>query len=62
MENKKHTTKKNLINESSYEKLLKIYNQLFGEYKHSSKTQDKPTSNETDIDEGKLFTKFIMKK
>lgn len=62
MENKKNITKKDLMNESSIEK---IYTQLFGEYQpdeFSPKAETKHKAKESDMDEGKLFTRFVMKK
>ena len=46
---------------NSYNDLLQIYNRHYGEYK-SNEPKDAPVSKESDMDEGKLFTKFIMKK
>lgn len=60
MEKNINNPKKKSINESSIES---IYTQLFGEYQpdeFSPKAESK--IKESDIDEGKLFTKFIMKK
>jgi hypothetical protein len=60
MEKNINNPKKKSINESSIES---IYTQLFGEYQpdeFSPKAESK--TKESDIDEGKLFTKFIMKK
>jgi hypothetical protein len=61
MENKKILKEEKSDIQNSYNDLLQIYNRHFGEYK-SNESQDKPISKESDMDEGKLFTKFIMKK
>jgi hypothetical protein len=61
MENKKILKEDKSSIENSYNDLLQIYNRHYGEYA-PSETQDKPVSKESDIDEGKLFTKFITKK
>jgi hypothetical protein len=58
----KNSSNKKSINESSIEN---IYTQLFGEYQpdeFSPKAESENKIKESDIDEGKLFTKFIMKK
>jgi len=61
MENKKILKEEKSDIQNSYNDLLQIYNRHFGEYS-SNEPQDKPVSKESDMDEGKLFTKFIMKK
>jgi hypothetical protein len=61
MGNKKILKEDKSTIENSYNDLLKIYNRHYGEYK-SSESQDAPVSKESDMGEGKLFTKFIMKK
>lgn len=61
MENKKILKEDKSSIESSYNDLLQIYNRHYGEYK-PSESQDNSVSKESDMDEGKLFTKFIMKK
>jgi hypothetical protein len=61
MGNKKILKEDKSTIENSYNDLLKIYNRHYGEYQ-SNETQDKSVSKESDMDEGKLFTKFIMKK
>jgi hypothetical protein len=64
MEKNKNITKKNLVNESSFEKLSKIYYELFGSeyipYEFSAKNKSK--TKESDIGEGKLFTNFLKNK
>ena len=62
MENKKNSQGKKLVNENSIEGL---YTKYFGEYqpdKFSPKSNEASVSKESDMDEGKLFTKFILKK
>jgi hypothetical protein len=61
MMSKKNLTEENISNQNSYNELLKIYNRYYGEYK-PSEPQNKPESKESDMGEGKLFTKLIMKK
>jgi hypothetical protein len=61
MGNKKILKEDKSTIENSYNDLLKIYNRHYGEYK-SNEPQDAPVSKESDMDEGKLFTKFITKK
>jgi hypothetical protein len=61
MENRKNVTKKDSINESSIEK---IYTQLFGEYQPDEFSPNAPKgvehkTKESDMGEGKLFTKFL---
>ena len=60
MENNKNISNKNSLNESSFDK---VYRELFGEYQPRELSPKARTKNkESDMDEGKLFTKFIMKK
>jgi len=48
------------MNESSFDR---VYRELFGEYQPRELSPKTRTKNkESDMDEGKLFTKFIMKK
>lgn len=50
------------MNESSFDR---VYKELFGEYQpdeFSPKVGTKNKTKEADMGEGKLFTKFIMKK
>ena len=61
MEGKKNLNEEHINSKNSYNELLAIYNRYYGEYK-SEESQDKPLSKESDMDEGKLFTRFIMKK
>ena len=62
MENNKNISNKNLINKNSFDR---VYKELFGEYQpdeFSPKVDTKNKTKEADMGEGKLFTKFIMKK
>jgi hypothetical protein len=60
MENNKNISNKNSMNESSFDR---VYRELFGEYQPRELSPKTRTKNkESDMDEGKLFTKFIMKK
>lgn len=61
MEGKKNLNEEKIKNENSYNELLTIYNRYYGEYK-PRESQDNKASKESDMDEGKLFTKLIMKK
>jgi hypothetical protein len=68
MENNKNIAKKDLINEGSFEKLSQIYRELNGReyepdefFKKASESKTTKTK-ESDIDEGKLFTKFLKSK
>lgn len=61
MEKKKNIAQKDSLNENS---LKAIYAKYFGEYQpdeYSPKSEPKQ-SKESEMDEGKLFTRFIMKK
>jgi hypothetical protein len=60
MENNKNTPNKNSINANSFDR---IYKELFGEYQPDEFSPKAPNkTKKSDVDEGKLFTKFIMKK
>ena len=61
MGNKKILKEDKSTIENSYNDLLKIYNRHYGE-RTPSESQDNSVSKESDMGEGKLFTKFIMKK
>jgi hypothetical protein len=61
MKGKKNLNEENLNNKNSYNELLAIYNRYYGEYK-PRESKDNTVSKEADMGEGKLFTKFIMKK
>jgi hypothetical protein len=61
MRNKKILKEEKSDIQNSYNDLLSIYNRYYGEYK-PQKSEDKSVSKEADMDEGKLFTKFILKK
>ena len=61
MKGKKNLNEEKLNNENSYNELLTIYNRYYGEYK-PRESQDNKVSKESEMGEGKLFTKLIMKK
>ena len=64
MKNRKNIAKKDLINEGSFENLNKIYYELNGrEYEpdefFKKASESKSKTKESDMGEGKLFTKFL---
>jgi hypothetical protein len=62
MENNKNITKKGSINEITIDD---VYAKFVGEYQPDEFTPKAPiksSNKESDMDEGKLFTKFILKK
>ena len=61
MKNKKNLNEEKQSVENTYNELLSIYNNHFGEYK-PRESQNNPVSKESDMGEGKLFTKFITGK
>lgn len=57
MEKNKNTPNKKSMNESSFDK---VYKELFGEYQPDEFSPKAPKkTKESDMDEGKLFTKFL---
>jgi hypothetical protein len=63
----KNIAKKDLINEGSFESLNKIYYELNGrEYEpdefFQKASESKSKTKESDMYEGKLFTKFLKRK